>query len=81
MHRLHNATVESAVHDFDLESDGCLAMLLEGLLAGKFGSDAAGPTAPVLFNAGASSNVESPRLLIAAICGLCFFFCVLLLGR
>lgn len=65
MHRLHNATVLSAAHDSDLESNERLAMLFEGSLAGGFGhrSDAAGLTAPILVDTGASSNFVSPRLL------------------
>ena len=64
MHRLHNATVLSAAHDSDLESEERLAMLFEGSFHGGIGGRGNGIlTSPILFDSGASSNFVSPRLL------------------
>ena len=62
MHRLHNATVVSAAHDSNLESNERLAMLFEGHF-GRSGRNDGGLTAHILFDSGASSNFVSPRLL------------------
>ena len=51
MHRLHNATVVSAAHDSNLESNERLAMLFEGHF-GRCGRNDGGLTAPILFDFG-----------------------------
>lgn len=65
MHRLHNATVLSAAHDTDLDSDQRLAMLFEGSFPGhvRGGGRDGNLVAPILFDTGASANFVSPRLL------------------
>ena len=60
MHRLHNATVVSAAHDSNLESNERLAMLFEGHF-GRCGRNDGGLTAPILFDSGASYQLRESQ--------------------